>query len=190
MLLHDARREARFDSGELVLLADQDRSRWDAAQIARGRRGTRPCLRAAGPRAYVIQAAIASLHMDEPRDWTQIAALYEALVRLTGSAVVELNRAIAVAETDGGEAGAGTRRPARPRRLPVLPLDARRPAAPPRPSDEARRSTNARSSSRIPSPNAASCSGASRKSRVASRRAVPSPPLVRRQDDANRGGQR
>jgi RNA polymerase sigma-70 factor, ECF subfamily len=60
-------------------------------------------LRGRGP--YAIQAAIASLHMDEPRDWVKIAALYGELVRLTGSAVVELNRAIAVAETDGGEAG-------------------------------------------------------------------------------------
>ena len=105
MLLHDARREARFDRGELVLLADQDRSRWDAAQIARGRQALERAFALRGRGPYVIQAAIASLHMDEPRDWTQIAALYGALVRLTGSAVVELNRAIAVAETDGGEAG-------------------------------------------------------------------------------------
>jgi RNA polymerase sigma-70 factor, ECF subfamily len=105
MLLHDARREARFDSGELVLIADQDRSRWNPAQIARGRQALDRAFALRGRGQYVIQAAIASLHMDEPRDWTQIAALYEALARLTGSAVVELNRAIAVAETDGGEAG-------------------------------------------------------------------------------------
>ena len=54
---------------------------------------------------YVVQAAIASLHTDEPRDWPQIAALYGELARLTGSPVVELNRAIAVAEADGPEAG-------------------------------------------------------------------------------------
>ena len=132
MLLDDARREARFEGGELVLLADQDRSRWDAAQIARGRAGARSGLRAAGRGAYVIQAAIASLHMDEPRDWPQIAALYGELVALTGSAVVELNRAIAVAEAAGTASGARPRRPARPRRLPVLPLDTRRPAAPAR----------------------------------------------------------
>ena len=64
---------------------------------------TAVALRGRGP--YVIQAAIASLHTDEPRDWSQIAALYGELVGLTGSAVVELNRAIAVAETDGAEAG-------------------------------------------------------------------------------------
>jgi RNA polymerase sigma-70 factor, ECF subfamily len=105
MLLHDARREARFAGGELVLLADQDRSRWDAAQIARGREALERAFALRGRGQYVIQAAIASLHMHEPRDWTQIAALYGELVRLTGSAVVELNRAIAVAETKGGEAG-------------------------------------------------------------------------------------
>jgi len=104
MLLNDARRNARFDRGELVLLADQDRSRWDAAQIARGRHALERAFALRGRGQYVIQAAIASLHMQEPRDWTQIAALYGELVRLTGSAVVELNRAIAVAEADGGEA--------------------------------------------------------------------------------------
>jgi len=105
MLLNDARREARFDRGELVLLADQDRSRWDAAQIARGREALERAFALRGRGQYVIQAAIASLHLDEPRDWSQIAALYGELVRLTGSAVMELNRAIAVAETHGGEAG-------------------------------------------------------------------------------------
>ena len=105
MLLDDARRDARFDEGELVLLADQDRSRWDAAKIARGREALDRALALQGRGAYVIQAAIASLHMEEPRDWPQIAALYGELVRLTGSAVVELNRAIAVAEADGAEAG-------------------------------------------------------------------------------------
>jgi RNA polymerase sigma-70 factor (ECF subfamily) len=104
MLLNDARRAARFDGGELVLLADQDRSRWDAAQIARGRKALDRALALHGRGQYVIQAAIASLHMQQPRDWNQIAALYEALARLTGSAVVQLNRAIAVAETDGPQA--------------------------------------------------------------------------------------
>jgi RNA polymerase sigma-70 factor (ECF subfamily) len=105
MLLSDARREARFDRGELVLLAEQDRSRWDAAQIARGREALERAFALRGRGPYVIQAAIASLHMEEPRDWTEIAALYGELVRLTGSEVVKLNRAIAVAETDGSEAG-------------------------------------------------------------------------------------
>jgi RNA polymerase sigma-70 factor, ECF subfamily len=105
MLLDDARRDARFEAGELVLLADQDRSRWDAAKIARGRDALDRAFALQGRGAYVIQAAIASLHTEEPRDWRQIAALYGELVRLTGSSVVELNRAIAVAETDGAEAG-------------------------------------------------------------------------------------
>jgi RNA polymerase sigma-70 factor (ECF subfamily) len=105
MLLDDARREARFERGELVLLADQDRSRWDAAKITRGREALDRAFALQGPGAYVVQAAIASLHMEEPRDWPQIAALYGELLRLTGSPVVELNRAIAVAEVDGAEAG-------------------------------------------------------------------------------------
>jgi RNA polymerase sigma-70 factor (ECF subfamily) len=105
MLLDDARREARFDGGELVLLADQDRSRWDAAKIARGREALDRALALGGRGPYVVQAAIASLHTEKPRDWPQIAALYRELVRLTGSAVVELNRAIAVAEADGIESG-------------------------------------------------------------------------------------
>ena len=105
MLLNDARRAARFEGGELVLLKDQDRSRWDAAQIARGREALDRALALRGRGPYVIQAAIASLHMEEPLDWPQIAALYAELVRLTRSAVVELNRAIAVAEAEGPEAG-------------------------------------------------------------------------------------
>jgi RNA polymerase sigma-70 factor, ECF subfamily len=105
MLFDDARRDARFEAGELVLLPDQDRSRWDAAKIARGRDALDRAFALQGRGAYVIQAAIASMHNVEPRDWPQIAALYGELVRLTGSPVVELNRAIAVAETDGAEAG-------------------------------------------------------------------------------------
>ncbi len=104
MLLDDARREARFDGGELVLLADQDRSRWDASQIARGRESLDRAFALQGRGPYVIQAAIAALHTDEPRDWPQIAALYGELFQLTGSTVVELNRAIAVAQVDGPEA--------------------------------------------------------------------------------------
>jgi RNA polymerase sigma-70 factor (ECF subfamily) len=105
MLLNDARRDARFDRGELVLLADQDRSRWDAAQIVRGREALERAFALRGRGQYVIQAAIASLHMEDPIDWREVAALYGELVRLTGSMVVELNRAIAVAETEGGQAG-------------------------------------------------------------------------------------
>jgi RNA polymerase sigma-70 factor, ECF subfamily len=105
MMLNDARREARFAGDELVLLADQDRSRWNAVQIARGRAALLRARALQGLGVYAIQAAIASLHMEEPQDWPQIAALYGRLVGLTGSAVVELNRAIAVAEADGAEAG-------------------------------------------------------------------------------------
>jgi RNA polymerase sigma-70 factor (ECF subfamily) len=108
MLLLDARRAARFRGGDLVLLADQDRSLWDAAQIAHGRAVLDRALALHGRGVggvYVIQAAIASLHADEPRDWPQIAALYGELARLTDSPVVELNRAVAVAEERGAEAG-------------------------------------------------------------------------------------
>jgi RNA polymerase sigma-70 factor (ECF subfamily) len=105
MLLLDARREARFEGDDIVLLADQDRARWNVAQIADGRTVLERALALRGPGPYVVQAAIASLHADEPRDWSEIAALYGELVRLTGSPVVELNRAVAVAEQQGPEAG-------------------------------------------------------------------------------------
>src|ERR671915_282423 len=104
MLLHDARREARFQGGELVLLADQDRSLWDLDQIAEGRAVLDRALALGGRDAYVLQAAIASLHVDEPQDWPQLAALYGELARLTGSPVVELNRAVALAEAGEVEA--------------------------------------------------------------------------------------
>jgi RNA polymerase sigma-70 factor, ECF subfamily len=105
MLLHDSRREARFQKGDLVLLADQDRSLWNTAQIIDGRRVLDRALALHGRGPYVVQAAIASLHADEPRDWPQIAALYGELVRLTASPVIELNRAIAIAEAHGPQAG-------------------------------------------------------------------------------------
>jgi RNA polymerase sigma-70 factor (ECF subfamily) len=101
MLLHDSRREARFRDGELVLLGDQDRSLWDATQIADGRAVLDQALALGGRGHYVLQAAVASLHAESPCDWSQIAALYGELVRLTASPVVELNRAIAIAETEG-----------------------------------------------------------------------------------------
>jgi len=107
MLLLDARREARFRGGDLVLLADQDRSLWDTAQIAAGRAVLDRALALHGRGPHVLQAAIASLHADQPRDWPQIAALYGELSRLTGSPVVELSRAVAVAESEGPEAGLG-----------------------------------------------------------------------------------
>lgn len=107
MLITDARRHARFEDGELVLLADQDRSRWNDAQIARGRQVLDRALALSGRRrgSYVVQAAIAALHSDEPLDWGEIAALYAELAALTGSPVVEVNRAVAVAEAVGPAAG-------------------------------------------------------------------------------------
>jgi RNA polymerase sigma-70 factor, ECF subfamily len=105
MLLHDARRDARLIDGELVLLADQDRSLWDESRIAAGRVALDRALALRGRGPYVIQAAIASLHCDEPRDWAEIAALYGELARLTRSPVVELNRAVAVGEAQGPAAG-------------------------------------------------------------------------------------
>ena len=106
MLLHDARRGARFGAdGELVLLADQDPARWDAEEIEQGRAVLERAVALHGRGPYVVQAAIAALHADTPRDWPQIAALYGRLAELTGSPVVELNRAVAVAEADGPAAG-------------------------------------------------------------------------------------
>jgi RNA polymerase sigma-70 factor (ECF subfamily) len=105
VLLLDARRAARWRDGDLVLLEDQDRSLWDATQIAEGRRSLDRALALGGRGPYVLQAAIASLHVDEPRDWVEIAALYAELARLTDSPVVELNRAIALAEADGPAVG-------------------------------------------------------------------------------------
>jgi RNA polymerase sigma-70 factor, ECF subfamily len=108
MLLLHARRDARVRDGELLQLDEQDRSRWDLTLIAKGRtaldralalRGDRP----GGP--YVIQAAIAALHADDPPDWPQIAALYGELSRRSGSPVVELSRAVAIAEAEGAEVG-------------------------------------------------------------------------------------
>jgi RNA polymerase sigma-70 factor (ECF subfamily) len=105
MLLHDSRRRARFRDGERVLLADQDRSLWNHAQIDQGRAVLDRALALRGHGPYVVQAAIASLHLDEPRDWPQIAALWGELAGLTDSPVVELNRAAAVGEAGSPEAG-------------------------------------------------------------------------------------
>jgi RNA polymerase sigma-70 factor (ECF subfamily) len=102
MLLHDARRLARLagpDEQDLVLLADQDRSRWDWRQIAEAREILGEIVDNRGP--YLIQAAIASLQAADPVDWRQVAALYAELAELTGSPVVRLNGAVAIAEADG-----------------------------------------------------------------------------------------
>ena len=105
MLLHDARRAARARDGEIVLLGDQDRALWDEQQISEGRQLLQRAIARGETGPYAVQAAIADLHMQEPRDWGQIAALYDTLSAQTGSPVVELNRAVAVAELDGPEAG-------------------------------------------------------------------------------------
>jgi RNA polymerase sigma-70 factor, ECF subfamily len=110
MLLHDARREARVDAtGDLVLLEDQDRSKWDRAQIAEGCQRVERALRAGGATAYALQAAIAALHAQAPTaaatDWPQIVLLYQELLRVLPTAVVALNQAAAVAMAEGPEAG-------------------------------------------------------------------------------------
>jgi RNA polymerase sigma-70 factor (ECF subfamily) len=98
MQIHHARRNARFADGDLVLLEDQDRSLWDAEEIAAGRTALERALSLRGRGPYVLQAAIASLQAEERIDWNEVAALYEQLVQITGSPVVDLNRAVAVAE--------------------------------------------------------------------------------------------
>ena len=100
MLLHDARKDARFTGEDLVLLKDQDRSRWDWPQITEARAMLdRVIVTARGP--YTLQAAVAALYTEDPPDWLQIAALYTELADLTGSPIMSLNRAVAVAEADG-----------------------------------------------------------------------------------------
>jgi RNA polymerase sigma-70 factor, ECF subfamily len=110
MLLHDARRVTRTDdAGEIVLLEDQDRSRWDRGQISEGAALVEEALRGRPLGKYAVQAAIAALHAQAPSardtDWPQIAALYSVLVGLHPSPVVELNRAVAIAMADGLEHG-------------------------------------------------------------------------------------
>jgi RNA polymerase sigma-70 factor, ECF subfamily len=98
MLVNDARREARFAAGTVVLLRDQDRSLWDVDEIEQGRRTLDRALALGGRGPYVVQATLAVLHSEDSPDWPQIAALYGELARLTGSPVVELNQAAAMAE--------------------------------------------------------------------------------------------
>jgi RNA polymerase sigma-70 factor (ECF subfamily) len=109
MLLTEARRAARTTpGGSLVLLADQDRSRWDTPLIAEGQALVRQCLRRGQPGPYQIQAAISAVHSDAPHpaatDWRQILALYDQLLAVSPSPVAALNRAVAVAEVDGPDA--------------------------------------------------------------------------------------
>lgn len=109
MLLHDARREARLDdAGDVVLLEEQDRSRWNQKQIAEAIPLVEAALRA-GPGAFTLQAAIAAVHCQAARaedtDWAQIVGLYDLLERLQPSPIIALNRAAAVAMADGPQAG-------------------------------------------------------------------------------------
>jgi RNA polymerase sigma-70 factor, ECF subfamily len=103
MLIHHARRRARFSDQDLVLLEDQDRSLWDSHQIAAGRVTLDRAIALRGRGQYVLQAAIASLQAENPIDWSQVAGLYGQLARITGSPVVELNRAVALAQAGHGE---------------------------------------------------------------------------------------
>ncbi len=98
MLVNDARREARFADGSVVLLRDQNRALWDVVQIETGRAELDRAMALGGQGPYVLQAALAVLHSEEEPDWPQIAALYGELARVTGSPVVELNQAAAIAE--------------------------------------------------------------------------------------------
>ena len=107
MLLHDSRRAGRqTDGGDIVLLEEQDRTLWDDCQIAEGLRLVEEALRLPGrPEAYAVQAAIAALHARAPNyqdtDWPQIAGLYEVLLRISPSPVIELNHAAAISMVDG-----------------------------------------------------------------------------------------
>ncbi|MFE1835379.1 RNA polymerase sigma factor [Streptomyces sviceus] len=102
MLLIESRRAARTDDrGELVPLSEQDPARWDRALVAEGQSLVRRCLRRNRPGPYQIQAAIQAVHSDAPTDWGQVRRLYDQLMAVTPSPVVALNRAVAVAETEG-----------------------------------------------------------------------------------------
>jgi RNA polymerase sigma-70 factor, ECF subfamily len=110
MLLHESRRATRQDAaGDLILLEDQDRSRWDGEKIADAQRLIERAMRSRRVGPYILQAAIAAVHAEAPgvgeTDWTQIAALYDVLHRVAPSPVVALNRAVAIGMRDGPEAG-------------------------------------------------------------------------------------
>jgi RNA polymerase sigma-70 factor (ECF subfamily) len=106
MLLHDSRRDARLDeTGTFVLLEDQDRSLWDADEIEEGRTLVEAALRRKTPGSYQLQAAIAACHTGVESDWRQIVLLYDELLRVQPSPVIELNRAVAVAMAEGPETG-------------------------------------------------------------------------------------
>ena len=127
-----SRRPSRLRTGGLVLLADQDRDRWNRVLIAEGQAIVRQCLRLNQPGPYQIQAAINAVHSDAPTaaatDWRQILQLYDHLLTLAPGPVVALNRAVAVAEVEGAGCCARPRRRPRPRSLLPVPCDPRRSA--------------------------------------------------------------
>ena len=104
VLLHDARRAARLHAGELVLLEEQDRSLWDETELQQGRAALERALALQGGGPYVLQARLAALQCERPIDWPAIVAVHEVLALLTRSPVVELSRAVAVAQADSPEA--------------------------------------------------------------------------------------
>jgi RNA polymerase sigma-70 factor, ECF subfamily len=103
MLVHHARRRARFAGEDLVLLEEQDRSLWQREEIQAGRAALERGLALGGRGAYVLQAAIAALQTEDPIDWSQIAQLYERLAGRTRSPVVQLNHAVAIAQAGSPE---------------------------------------------------------------------------------------
>jgi RNA polymerase sigma-70 factor, ECF subfamily len=103
MLIHHARHRARFSGGEVVLLKDQDRSLWDTQALAAGRQELDRAIALHGHGPYALQAAIASLQTEERIDWSEVAQLYMRLAAVTGSPVVELNRAVAIAQAGSPE---------------------------------------------------------------------------------------
>jgi RNA polymerase sigma-70 factor (ECF subfamily) len=110
MMLHDARRSARVDTeGDLVLLEDQDRSRWDRGEIEEALAHVRVAAQQGGPRPYVLQGAIAALYAEAPAfaetDWAEMVGLFDALYRVSPTPVVALNRAVALAMREGPDHG-------------------------------------------------------------------------------------
>ena len=143
LLLTHARQRARTGpGGSLILLADQDRSRWDQAMIAEGQDLVRACLRRNQPGPYQLQAAIGAVHSDArtaaDTDWGQILTLYDQLMAVAPTPVVALNRCVAVAEVHGPAAALEPHRPARPRQLSPVPRHQGGPAAQARPARRGR----------------------------------------------------
>ena len=175
MLLHESRRETRATpDGELILLDEQDRSRWNRALIAEGAALVRTALSTQRIGPYSVQAAIAAVHAEAASaadtDWREIVGLYDLLLRITPSPIVALNRTVAIAMRDGPEAGPRATRPVlargRARRLPARVRGARRLLPPPGAAPGARAPTSAPSSSRRRVRHGASWNGGSRPCRL------------------------